>query len=153
MAEMTIKLQGWHAILAIVLIAGLMGARLMTFQDQLGNAKLMDNLQKQIASDYLPQQAARLQAAMDSGDQQNLSKAARSVTSTDANIESVEISAPLLKFSSPEDVVVKVVYALTQGATVGKSRTLYFLYSYSAVGNVWIYQHQTTASRYYLNFT
>lgn len=152
MAQLNMKLQGWHAVLGLIFLVGLTGVRLVTFRDKTDDQRLMRDLQRKIAADYLPHEAARLQAAMNASDQQDISRVARSITNTKPRIESVRISSPFLDFSYPKDVVVKVVYSLAEGAKTSRRRTLYFLYSYSAVGDVWIYQHQTTAVRYYLNF-
>lgn len=152
MSELNIKLKGWHGVAAVIVVIALMGVRLTTFHDGMGDAGLMRSLQRQIASDYMPGEAARLQAAMDSGSQQNLSDVAHAVTSSRPEIESVRVSAPLVNLTFPEDVVVKVTYSLAQGGQKGRARTLYFLYSYSAVGDVWLYQRQTIATKYYVNF-
>lgn len=152
MSELNIKLKGWHAVVAVIVMIGLMGVRLASFHDGMNDASLVRNLKTHLASDYMPGEAARLQAAMDSGSDKKLVDAAHAVTSSKPEIESIQISAPLLNFTTPEDVVVKVTYDLTQGDQPGSSRTLYFLYSYTPVGDLWLYQHQTYAIKYYLNF-
>lgn len=152
MSELNFKLKGWHAVAAVIVLIVLMGVRLTSFHDGMSDAGLMRNLQTHLASDYMPGEAARLQAAMDSGSQEKLVEAAHAVTGSKPEIESVRISAPFLNFTFPEDVVVKVTYDLTQDGQPGGRRTLYFLYSYSAAGDLWIYQHQTYAMKYYLNF-
>jgi hypothetical protein len=63
----------------------------------------------------------------------------------------VKVSAPLLDFSSPRDVVVKVVYSLSDGDRRRDRKTLYYLYRHG-LGNTWSYQYETTSIAYYLNF-
>ncbi|MGA1843334.1 MAG: hypothetical protein ACMUIS_02090 [bacterium] len=77
---------------------------------------------------------------------------AESVTGAKPMIESVQISSPLLDFSTPMDVVVKVVYSLAEGPKTRDRKTVYYLYRHGTIGNTWSYQYETTAVRYYLNF-
>ncbi len=152
MSQANIKLSGWQAVLALVVLAVLVGVRFMTFQDKTDDRELMQNLETQIISDYLPKETERLRVAVDSGDRDRISKVADSVTGAKPKIESVQISSPLLDFSTPKDVVVKVVYSLAEGSKSRDRKTLYFLYRHGAIGNTWSYQYETTSMRYYLNF-
>ena len=152
MSQVNIKLKGWQAGLALVVLLGLVAVRFKTFQDKMNDNDLMRSLETQIVSDYLPKETARLREAVDSGDTSRISQVAGSVTGARPKIESVQISSPLLDFSIPKEVVVKVVYSLADGSKTRDRKTLYFLYRYGAIGNTWSYQHETTAMRYYLNF-
>ena len=152
MSQVNIKLKGWQAVLALIVLIGLAAVRFVTFQDKTDDNDLMRSLETQIMSDYLPKETARLREAVDSGDQSRISQVAESVTGARPQIESVQVSAPLLDLSTPKDVVVKVVYSLAEGSKTRDRKTLYFLYRYGAIGNTWSYQHETTAMRYYLNF-
>jgi len=152
MSQLNINLKGWQAISALLVLAGLAGVRFMTFQDKKNDTDLIRSLETQIRSDYMPKETARLQAAMDSGDRNKITEAAEAVTGTKPKIESVQISSPLLDFSTSSDVVVKVVYYLTEGSKIRDRKTLYLLYQHGAIGNTWHYQHKTTAISYYLNF-
>ncbi len=149
---MNIKLGGWQAVVAIIVLVVLAGIRFVTFQDKMNDRNLMESLKIQIVSDYLPAEAAKLQEATNSGDSDRISEAAESVTGTQPKIESVKISAPLLNFSTSGDVVVKVTYYLSEGSKSRDRKTLYLLYSHGSVGNTWSYRHKTTAVKYYLNF-
>jgi hypothetical protein len=149
---MNIKLGGWHAIVAIVVLVVLVGIRFMTFQDKMNDKNLVDSLKTQIVSDYFPAETERLKEAVNSGDNNRISEVAESVTGAKPKIESAKISAPLLSFSTSEDVVVKVTYSLSEGSRTRDRKTLYLLYRHGAVGNTWSYQYKTTALRYYLNF-
>lgn len=152
MSQASINFKGWQAVLAIVVLAGLVGIRFMTFQDKTDDKDLMRDLQTQLVSDYLPKETERLREAVESGDKNRISNVAESVTEAKLKIESVKISAPLLEFSTAKDVVVKVVYSLAEGSKTRGRKTLYFLYRKGVIGNPWSYQYQTTALRYYLNF-
>jgi hypothetical protein len=149
---MNIKLGGWQAALAILVLVVLAGLRFMAFQDKTNDGKLMDSLKTQIVSDYLPSETAKLQEATNSGDSNRISEVAESVTGAKPKIESVKISAPLFGFSTSGDVLVKVVYSLSEGSKSRDRKTLYLLYSHGAIGNTWSYKHKTTALKYYLNF-
>lgn len=149
---MNIKLGGWQAAVAIVVLVVLAGIRFVTFQDKMNDRNLMESLKTQIVSDYLPAETARLQAAANSGDSNRISEVAESVTGAQPKIESVKISGPLPGFSTSEDVVVKVTYYLSEGSKSRDRKTLYLLYRHGSVGNTWSYRHKTTALKYYLNF-
>jgi hypothetical protein len=152
MPQAKINLKGWQAALGLIILIGLIGFRVVAFQDETHNDKLMRDLKMQIVSDYLPNETARLRAAVDSGDEREISKVAGSVTGARPVIDSVKISAPLLDFATSQEVVIRVVYSLSEGTLSRDRKTLYFLYKYGAIGNIWSYQYETTATRYYLNF-
>ncbi len=152
MSQANIKLKGWQAVLALIVLVGLGGVRFVTFQDKTDDKNLMRNLETQIKCDYMPKETAKMQAAVDSGNRNKISEAALSVTTAKPKIDSVQISAPLLDFSTSKDVVVKVVYSMTEGSKTRDRETLYFLYRHNALGNTWSYQYKTTAISYYLNF-
>ena len=152
MPQVNFKSKGWLAVLALVVLAVFVGFRFMTFQDKSDDQNLVRNLETQILCDYLPRETDRLKEAVDSGDRDRISKVADSVTGAKPKIESVQISSPLLDFSTSREVVVKVVYSLAQGAQTRDRKTLYFLYRYGAMGNTWSCQYQTSAMSYYLNF-
>jgi hypothetical protein len=152
MPQVTCTMRGWQAVLPLLALIAIVGVRLLTFRDQTDDVKLMRDLESQIVSDYLPNEVARLQVAMQAGDRQQLSGVAQSVTGAKPRIESVQISYPILAFSSSKDVVVKVVYALVEGDRSRDRKTLYFLYTHGVIGNTWRYRYETTALSYYLNF-
>ena len=70
MAEMNIKLKGWQAVVALVVLVGLLGLRFMTFRDRMDDATLVRELETQIMLGYMPDVLDRLEQAMDSGDEQ-----------------------------------------------------------------------------------
>lgn len=152
MSEVNITLKGWKSVLALVVVIGLAGFRFMTFQDRTADNNLMRDLEIQILSDCIPKESARLQAAMDSGETDRISETTQSFIGAKPKIESVQISSPLLVFSTSQDVVVKVVYSLSEGSLTRDRKTLYYLYRHGAIGNTWSLRHKTTALNYYLNF-
>lgn len=139
-------------MLALVVLAGLAAARFLTFRDMTGDANLMRDLEMQVRSEYMPGEVEKLRTAVDSGDSGQISSVAGSVTGTRHKIESVRASAPLLEFSTHEDVVVQVVYSLSDGSRAGERKTLYLLYKHGAVGGTWSLQYKATAVSYYFNF-
>jgi len=148
---MNIHLKGWQIVAALIVLAGLAGFRLITFQDKTGDLNLMRDLERQIISDYFPGEADRLREAVNSGDSNKISDVTDSITNAKPKIESARISSPLFSVSTTEDVVVKVVYSLTEGTKTRDRKTLYLLYKHGAIGNTWSQQHKTTAIRFYMN--
>jgi hypothetical protein len=152
MSEMKINLKGWHAAIAIVVVLGLAGIRIMTFQDKSNDVNLMNDLERQIKSYYMPRETSRLLLATESGDMKEMAESAESLATTKAKIESVQISSPLLQFSTPMEVVVKVVYAMHEGTQSRDRETFYFLYHHDPIAKTWTWQRKTSATKYYLNF-
>ncbi len=151
MPEVEMKFSGWQAVVAIIVVAALMGARVMSFSDQRGDQELMKDLEIQIMSDYLPEYVDRLKADYATGESEKIAQMAESFTTHQVNVEEVKISSPLLDFSAPRDVVVKVTYSLTDSAGTLERKTVYFLYSHGGLANRWSYQYETSAISYYLN--
>lgn len=152
MAQLNIHLKGWQIVVALFVLAGLAGFRLISFQDKTGDANLMRDLERQIISDYFPGETERLRAAVDSGYNSKITEVTESITHAKPKIESVRISSPLFSMSTSENVVVRIVYSLAEGTKTRDRKTLYFLYKHGAIGNTWSYQHKTTAIRFYMNF-
>jgi hypothetical protein len=152
MSELKVEFKGWQAIIVIVVLIGGVGARFMTLNDKKDDKALMKALEVQLMSDYYPDMTDKLKAAVDSGDTDEISNAAESVTTTRVSIDSVEASYPLLDFSTPKDVVVKVTYSLNDASGIYQTKTIYYLFRYGGLLNIWQYQYQTNAIKYYLNF-
>ena len=152
MSELNIKLTGWKAAVAIVVLIGIFGVRLMTFSDLRDDETLMKKIELQLLTDYFPNDVETLKAAMETGDTDEIEEVANSITSTTLNVESVEASYPLFKFSSPKKVVVKVTYSLDDDSGTREKATNFYLFKHGSLGNIWTYKHETTAVSYYLNF-
>ena len=54
MAEQKIELTGWKAIVAIVVLLGVVGLRLVTLSDKKSNAALMKEIELRLTTDYFP---------------------------------------------------------------------------------------------------
>ncbi len=152
MSELNIKLTGWKAAVAIVVLIGIFGVRLMTFSDLRDDETLMKKIELQLLTDYFPDDVETLKAAMETGDTDEIEEVANSITTTTLNVESVEASYPLFKFSSPKKVVVKVTYSLDDDSGTRETATNFYLFKHGSLGNIWTYKHETTAVSYYLNF-
>jgi hypothetical protein len=63
---------------------------------------------------------------------------------------SVQASYPVFDFSTPKDVVIKVVFSLDDVTGAGEQRTIYYLFKRGVFD--WQYQYITTPINYYLNF-
>ncbi len=152
MAQLNIDLKGWYAAVAVVIIIGLVIFRFLSFQDKTDDKNLMKLIETHIVSDYFPEEVARLQASVDSGDTDLMAQTVESVTGARPVIESVKISAPLLSFSSSEDVEVKVVYSLSEGSGTRDRKTVYYQVRHGVIGNTWQHRYESNALSYYLNF-
>lgn len=152
MAQLNIHLKGWYAALAVFVIIGLVVFRFLSFQDKIDDKNLMKLIETQIVSEYFPEEVARLQASVDSDDRDLMAQTVKSVTGARPVIESVKISAPLLSFSSSRDVVVKVVYSLSEGSDTRDRKTVYYLVRHGVIGNTWQHRYESNVLSYYLNF-
>lgn len=152
MAQLNIQFKGWYSALAVVVIICIVIFRFMSFQDKTDDKKLMKLIETHIVSDYFPEEVVKLKASVDSGDTDLMAHTVKSVTGARPIIESVKISAPLLSFSSPQDVVVKVVYSLSEGSGTRDRKTLYYLVRHGVIGNTWQHRYESNALSYYLNF-
>lgn len=152
MSEYTFQLTGWKAIVALVILIGIFGIRLMTFSDLSDDETLMKKIELRLMTDYFPDDVETLKAAYQSGDMQEVSEVAQSITTTTLNFESVKASYPLFKFSSPKKVVVKVNYSLDDDSGTREKGTNYYLFKHGSVGNIWTFKREATVVSYYLNF-
>ena len=152
MSEFNIKVTGWKAIAAVVVVIGIFGVRLMTFSDKKDDNALMRKIELQLMTDYFPDDVEKLKAVYEAGDVDEVERVAKSITTTRLNIESVQASSPLFDFSTPKDVVVKVRYSLQDASGTRERGTNYYLFKHGALGNSWQYKYQTSAVFYYLNF-
>jgi hypothetical protein len=148
MAE--IKLSGWQAVVVIVLLIGVIVIRVVTLDDMTGDEDLMAHIDTLLMDEYAPYVADTLRDAFESGDAERLDVSTESVLSTEVNIVSVKASYPVFKFSTPKDVVIKVVFSLDDVSGTGDERTIYYLFRHGTFG--WQYQYITSSMSYYLNF-
>lgn len=146
------NIKGWGAIIIAAVLVGVVGVRLMTFDDMTGDEDLMSDLEVQLVAEYLPDDADRLKAAYEAGDQDELASVADSITSTEMEIKSVHASYPLFDFSSNKEVVVKVEYSLSDASGTREEGTKYYLYEHGSVVDQWSYQYDSNVVSYYLNF-
>ena len=150
MSELKIQLKGWQAIVVVVVLIGVVAVRFMTLDDMRDEKDLMKHIDTLLMDEYSPHVAGKLRAAYDTGDKGKIEKSVKSVTSTRVNIVSVQASYPIFDFSTPKEVVIKVVFSLDDATETGEKRTIYYLFRHGAFG--WQYQYITTSLSYYLNF-
>jgi hypothetical protein len=152
MSEYKFQLTGWQAIVALLILIGIFGIRLMTFSDLRDDETLVKKIELRLMSDYFPDDVENLKAAYESGDPDEFDERVQSVTSTTLNIGSVQASYPLFTFSSPKEVVVKVTYSLDDDSGTRERGTNYYLFKHGSLGNSWSYKRESTVVGYYLNF-
>lgn len=150
--QLDFNIKGWGAVVIAVVLVGVIGFRLMTFDDKTGDEELMREIEVQLVAEYLPDDAERLAAAYESGNEGELSAVADSITSSEMEVESVKTSYPMFSFSNRKEVVVKVEYSLNDDMGTRKEGTVYYLFEHHSLGNSWSYQYESNAFSYYLNF-
>jgi len=148
MPEKTIKLTGWKAAIAAIVLLILLGVRVMTFSNNT-DKELLEALNMQLMSEFYPNQVERLKAALDQTDEEKIESGTSAVLNAELNILSVQTSYPFLDFSSPQNIVVKVTYNLDDEA--GKKEK-YYLFKHGVIGSNWQYQYESNVISYYLNF-
>jgi hypothetical protein len=146
MSELKIQLSGWQAIVAIVILIGVIAVRFTTINDMRGDDDLMQRVNALLMDEYAPHVAGKMRDVYDAGHTNKID----SVISTKVNIMAVQASYPVFKFSMPKEVVIKVVFSLDSATESGEERTIYYLFKHGVFG--WQYQYITTSFSYYLNF-
>ena len=68
MPESKVKFTGWQAVVVLVVLIGVIIARLVTFGDKKNDSTLMRKLEVELVCDYFPNEATKLREAYDSGD-------------------------------------------------------------------------------------
>jgi hypothetical protein len=150
MSELKIQLSGWQAIVVFIILIGVIAVRFMTINDMSDDDDLMQRVNTLLMDEYAPHVAGKLRDAYDSGNKDKIAASVKSITSTEINIASVRASYPIFKFSTPKEVVIKVVFSLDSATESGEERTLYYLFRHGVFG--WQYQYITSSFSYYLNF-
>lgn len=150
MAEIKFQFTGWQIILLLVVLSGVVGVRVVTLDDMKDDKDLMQRIDTLLVDEYSPYVAEKMRAAVSTGDEAKIEDSVKSVTSTKVTLISVQASYPLLNFSLPKDVVIKVVFSLDDATERGEERTIYYLFKRGVFG--WQYQYITSSMRYYLNF-
>lgn len=152
MPELELNFSGWKAVVVIVIVLLVIGVRFITFKDQKDNKALVKEIELELTTEYFPDDVAKLRAAVDSGDEDEISDVAESITTTKLNIEAVQISRPLFDFSSSKDVIVKVKYSLNDATGTRKAGTNYYRFENGLIVNSWRYKGKSSVVFYYLNF-
>lgn len=150
--EFRMNSTGWAAIAVAVIILAIVGLRLITFGDMKDDEGLMGALEMQLMTEYLPDDVESLEAAYEAGDIDETDRLVEMVTSTDLNIESVQVSSPMLDIASSGELVVKVRYSLDDDSGTREKGTKYYIFEQGPLGGAWEYQYETSAVSYYLNF-
>ena len=152
MSDLKFEFKGWQAVIVILVIIAVIAVRFLSLSDKKDDKALMKSLEVQLMSEYYPEMAERMKAAVDSGEDNVISEAAESVTTTKLKIDSVMVSYPIFKFSTPKKVVVKVTFSLEDVSGAYQTKTVYYLYKQGGMLNTWQYQYKSGAMSYYLNF-
>jgi hypothetical protein len=151
LAELKGQFKGWQAIVVIAVIIVVIVIRFISLSDMRNDKDLMKHIDALLMNEYAPHVAEELRDAVETGDNDEEGNSVKSILSTKVNIVSVKASYPFFDFSTPKEVVIKVVFSLDADNKSGEERTIYYLFKKGVFG--WQYQYITTSSNYYLNFT
>ena len=125
MAEFKVQLSGWWAIVGCLVLVGVVVFRFMTVSDLRDDQELMLQVETLLMNEYAPHVLEKMRSAVDAGDEATIEKTAEVVLGTEVMVQSVEASYPLLKFSLPKEVVVKVVFSLDSSDRSGEKKIIY----------------------------
>ena len=148
-----INLSGWKALAIIPAIVLIFGIRIATMDNKKNDANLMEKVEFQLMTEYFPDDVNRMKSLFESGNMDELAKAAKSTTTTKINIKSIKASYSIFDFSTKEkDVVVKVIYSIDDAYGTRKQGTKYYLFKHRPMINGWHYWSERSSLSYYLNF-
>jgi hypothetical protein len=147
------KLSGWKAVAGLVLLIVIVGIRIATIGGEATDPTLMEKVKFELMTEYFPDDADRLKALHESGNEEALARAVESVTTTELHIKSIKTSASLFSLLTKNDkIIVKVDYSLDDAQGTRRAGTRYYRFKHSPMLNIWEFQGTSFASLYYLNF-
>jgi hypothetical protein len=151
--KITMKLSGWHALVAIAVIVLFLGARIATMDNMENNRKLMKEVELQLMTEYFPDDVNEMKSLFESGDMDKFSQKAKSAISTKINVKSVKASYSIFDFSTKDrTVVVKVAYSLDDAYGTRKEETKYYLFEHKPMINGWRCLGEAFKWSYYSHF-
>jgi len=148
MTEKTIKISGLNAIIVAVILLAVVLIRLTTMGQNTDEA-LRSALEVQLMSEFYPNQVARLKTVLKQTDLEAIEEGTSSILKAKINISAVATSYPVLDFSSPKNVIVKVTYDLDDEAG---DRVIFYRFKEVLLGSKWLYQSESNVISFYLNF-
>mgnify|MGYP000515240648 CR=1 FL=1 len=148
MPEKTIKLTGLNAIIACVILLSVLVMR-VTSIGQNADEALLSALKVQLVSEFYPNQVARLKAALNQTDLSDIEEETSSIIKAKIEISAVTTSYPVMDFSFPKNVIVKVTYNLDDGAG---DKIIFYRFKEVILGSKWLYQSESNVLSFYLNF-
>jgi len=148
MPKKTIKLTGLNAIIASVLLLAVLVIRVATI-GQNTDEELLKALDVQLMSEFYPNQVARMKAALKQADLEAIEADAGSILEAKVSILAVQTSYPVMDFSYPKIVIVKVRYDLDDRSG---DKIKYYRFKEGIAGSQWLYQYEANVISFYLNF-
>lgn len=148
MPEKTIKLTGLNAIIASAILLAVLFVRLTSI-GQNTDEKLLNALDFQLMSEFYPNQVARMKAALEQTDLAAIEGDVSSILKARIGILAVQTSYPVMDFSFPKNVIVKVTYNFDDESG---NKIKYYRFKEGIIGSKWLYQCESNVISYYLNF-
>ncbi len=145
MSEIKIKLTGWKALVALVVVAGFLGYRYYALHTTVAT-EAADELRFWLAAEYIAAGLPALEEAVESGDAVAAELQAQEILARE-RIEFTEISAR----GSADDVVVRVELLVDGRAPPVGKPVRFFRMKHSMVTG-WRMQREVHAISYYLRF-
>ena len=152
MPEIKANLTGWQAIIALIILLGVMVFRLVTLNENVSDQNLTGQMKLRLQMEYIPDQVAGLKQALQTGEFNKVTDAAKTAINSELFIESVKASYPLLDFASTKQVIIKVNFNVASESEAIKSATRYYRFNHGGLANSWQYESESNAISYYLNF-
>jgi hypothetical protein len=152
MSKYELQFKGWQAIATLLIVLLLFGVRLLTFSDKKEDKELMKEVKLQLLMSYFPKDVDKLKAVYEAGDNDGITRVVNSMTTTEMNIDSLQISSPPLDFSTPKTIIVKASYSLNDASGTRETGTKFYRFRHGSFGNIWQYEYDSNVVSYYLNF-
>lgn len=149
----TVKLRGWQVLVVIVVLLGFLGYRITSMGAGTDDEKLIEKVKDQLTMDYRSEGTAAVKKLYEEGDDEALSRAIKSLSEPNIEIESAKTSYSIFDFStSRREVVVKVIYLFDGPEGEREKNTRYYLYEYLPIGGAWHYVRETEKMRFIMNY-
>lgn len=151
MAE--IKLSGWKAAAALLVVGIFMSARAVSMGDMLGNEDLMGKVRSQLMSEYMPLETEKVKQMFSEGQELAAMERTGVLATTELEIKELKVSYPVYVFSTGQrEGVVKVRFTLSDKEGVVKDGINYYRFEHNPLGSTWYIKRPTGEFDYYAKF-
>lgn len=151
MAE--IKLTGWKAAAALLLVGGFLSVRAISMGDMKDNESLAFKVRMQLLSEYLPYETQKINDLVAAGNEAAAIDLAAKVSKMELDIAEIKVSYPVHMLSTGgREGVVRVRFTLSDGSGVVKDGVNFYRVEHNPLGNTWYITRPTGEFDYYAKF-